>query len=736
MAPLPGSRPSIVSLSAAASRQSASPDFPRAMAVFGWQRALIVMALVFLIAALWFEVVFREWRKLPFTCSYLASRRPFALTLVQYGFASALLAGIASLILYCSLEPAALFSLFTLLCWSVWQMRRKRRAAWSDCRIVYLELEESVANPLELDHFAPHAPAAASRSSRPEAEFTFGLTTSRSVIPESLTSEIAESIRNRTFLDSVRDDLRHGLRLIRHDPVVSLVIIATLTAAIGINASVFTVVNGYFLKPHITNDPASFIQITPATGSVGDWRGASYAEYQTFRNARSLRQLAAFFMFPALFGEERVQDLGVSEVRGLGVSCNFFTVEGGVRPKLGRLFVEDDCRAPGQAPVAILNETTWRSRFASDPAIIGRVIQINNRSMPVVGVVAATTSGWIIGPSASVFLPYTAQPYIDPTENLFKEDQHFWLRLAGRIAPGYNRAAVRAELTRLVREEDKLNPGRTTRIETTDGSWIEWIELFANAQFVLLASFFFGAFNLVVMIACANVGALLLSRAATRNREIALRLSFGAPRNRLVRMLITESLVVAVVAGALSWLIVNRLPQPLARYLIERSPDFPLVPDWHVLAWISGLVLATGVLAGIAPATEALKLDLINSLKGFGGLLGGATGTKRALGYLSERADRIEHGPHCRCGTARPSREPQSPRRSGLRLAPHRCRVVLAAHASPSDHRSPLERSRSTFRRGLPGCPARKSRHSRDLPARQSGRVAASGSPPGLAAIF
>ncbi len=92
--------------------------------------------------------------------------------------------------------------------------------------------------------------------------------------------------------------------------------------------------------------------------------------------------------------------------------------------------------------------------------------------------------------------------------------------------------------------------------------------------------------------------------------------------------------MLAVVAGALSWLIVNKLPGPLARYVIVRSPDFPLVPDWRVLAWISGLVLATGVLAGIAPATEALKVDLINSLKGFGGLLGGPAGTKRALGYL------------------------------------------------------------------------------------------------------
>ncbi len=467
---------------------------PASIAVLGWQRALIVTTLLFLTATVWFEVLFRKWQKLPFTCGYLPPRRPFAITLARYGIASGLLAAVATLFLYCSVEPAALLSVFTLLLWSVWRMRRKRRAAWSTCRIQYHDLEEQEVNPLELDHFEPHGPAVAPGPSRSEPEFGFHLTTSGSSIPESLTSEIVESVHNRTFLNSVLDDLRYALRLIRRDPILSLVIIATLTAAISINASIFTVVNGYILRPHITNDAASFIRITPVVGSTKDPRPASYAEYQAFRNgAHSLRQIAAFYMFPAVFGEQEV--FGEEEVRGLGVSCNFFRVEGVAGPKFGRLFVDDDCRAAGQPPVAILSEAAWHSRFASDPGIIGRTIRINNRSLPVVGVVAATTSGWIVGPAVSVWLPYTAQPYLDPTLNLFKEDQHFWLELAGRIASDYNRAAVRAELTRLVREKDRVSPGRITHIEITDGSWLEWIELFASARFALLSAFFFGAFN-------------------------------------------------------------------------------------------------------------------------------------------------------------------------------------------------------------------------------------------------
>jgi len=601
---------------------------PASVAVLGWQRAIVVTALLFLTAALWFEALFRNWRKLPFTCTYLPARRPLAVTLVRYGIASTLLAGIAGLILYCSIEPAAFLSLFSLLLWSVWRMRGKRRAGWAACPILYEDIEEPEVKPLELGHLEPPV-LSTSSATTPGPEFAFNLSTSRSFVPESVTSEIAESIHNRTFFASVFDDLRHGLRLIRRDPIVSLVIVATLTAAIGINASVFTVVNGYVLRPHISKDPDTFIGITPASASTDIPREASYAEYELFRNAaRSLRQIAAFTKFAVMLGEEE------TGTPTLAVTCNFFDVEGAGRPLLGRLFVEDDCRTPGQAPVAVLSEAMWHSRFAADPNVIGRVVQMNNRPVPVVGVVRGGTSGWVVGPAVSVWVPYTSQPWFDPTRNLFKEEQYFWLELAGRMAPGSNDAAVRAELTSLVRAQDKLNFGRVTRILTTDGSWIQWVELTWNGRGLLLSTFFFGAFNLVLLIACANVATLLLSRAATRNREIAVRLSLGAPRSRLVRMLITESLVLAGIAGGLSWVVVNKLPEPLARYIILRSPDFPLNPDWRVLAWISAIVLATGFLAGLAPALEALKVDLVNSLKGFGGLFGGAAGTKRALGAL------------------------------------------------------------------------------------------------------
>jgi hypothetical protein len=148
----------------------------------------------------------------------------------------------------------------------------------------------------------------------------------------------------------------------------------------------------------------------------------------------------------------------------------------------------------------------------------------------------------------------------------------------------------------------------------------------------MLGAFFFGAFNLVLLIACANVATLLLSRAAARRREIAVRLALGAPRIRLARMLITESLLLAGLAGAASIYIVWRLPEPLAHYLAPKAVAYPLPPDWRTFSYIAVVAIVTGILAGLAPASETFKTSLMNSIKGF--VSGDATGAKRPLGIL------------------------------------------------------------------------------------------------------
>jgi predicted permease len=221
-------------------------------------------------------------------------------------------------------------------------------------------------------------------------------------------------------------------------------------------------------------------------------------------------------------------------------------------------------------------------------------------------------------------LPYTALPYLDSSRNGFTDDTLLWLTLAGRLAPGYSRGQARAEFDSLEHQEDRLHPGRDTAVATTDGSWLEEFELYMGARDLFLLAFFIGSFTLVLLIACANVATLLLSRAASRRREIAVRLSLGAPRVRLVRMLITESLILAALAGVASAYLVRHVPRPLFRYLAPRAPDYPMHPDWRIFLYISAVVLISGILSGLAPALESVKQDLTSSLKGYTSLLGGA----------------------------------------------------------------------------------------------------------------
>jgi putative ABC transport system permease protein len=192
------------------------------------------------------------------------------------------------------------------------------------------------------------------------------------------------------LLETFLDDVRYGVRLIRRNALLSTVVVLTVTVGIGINASVFTVVNGLMIRAHVTKDPESFIRVVPTARLQRSTRPASYAEYVSWRDhTHSLRQLAAWTHFPAMVGDD--DSIGSP---GLAVSCNFFAVDGLDHATLGRLFVPDDCRAPGQVPVGVISEAVWHTRFASDPRVIRQVVRINNRPVILVGIVPDYSSAW------------------------------------------------------------------------------------------------------------------------------------------------------------------------------------------------------------------------------------------------------------------------------------------------------------------------------------------------------
>jgi len=605
---------------------------PAAIAILGGLRAAAATILAFFAALVWFEALFRRWRKLPFTCSYLPGKQPVWLTLMRYALASSLLGPAGQLILYSSGEPIAFVALFTFQAAIWWRWRAERQSAWRNGALCYQEAPEAAVMTLDLQPAseAQQAPVPAAPSSEAPL-FEKTLIASRGLLPEAWVEEMEQERRHPyLLLETFLDDVRYGVRLIRRNALLSTVVVLTLTVGIGINASVFTVFNGLMIRAHVSKDPDSFIRVVPTARLQRSTRPASYAEYVAWRDhSRSLRQLAAWTNFPAMVGDD-----DSTGSPGLAVSCNFFAVDGLDHATLGRLFVADDCRAPGRVPVGVISESIWHTRFASDPHVIGRVARINNRPVILIGIVPDHSSAWTHPRGVGIWLPYTAVPYFDPGRNVFENEEFLWLTLAGRVAPGFSRSAAQAELNILAHQQDQLHPGRRTTIVTTDGSWAEAWELNASGRDLMLMGFFAASFNLVLFISCANVATLLLSRAAARRREIAVRLSLGAPRIRLVRMLVTESLLLAAMAGAASVYLAWHAPHPLYQLIASELPDFPMPPDWHTFAYISVVVLLTGFLAGIAPALESLKVDLTATLKGHGGVFGGAIGGTRVRTLL------------------------------------------------------------------------------------------------------
>ena len=591
-------------------------------AVLGVARAAAATMLSFFTALIWFEVMFRDWRKLPFTCSYLPAKRPVLVTMMRYAFIVSLLVPIGHLILRSSEHAITLGALlsFQVVLWR--RLRAQRRRLWNECALTYIDAAERDVSPLELKA----AEETLESRARPDEDrdlFSGGaLVASRGFLPHDWAEEIREERRRPgLLLETLLEDVRFALRLIARNPLVATIVVLTLTVGIGINASAFTVVNAFALVPHVYQEPNSFLRVVPKWRFTNTARSAMYREYIALRQgSRAVRHLAAYAHFPAFVGRD---DTAGSV--GMAVSCNLFVVDGLDRPAAGRLFTEQDC-GRGIPPVAVISESMWRSRFAADPNLIDRTIEVNSHRVRVIGVAPDRTVGW--ARKASVWVPFTAQELFEPGSNLFGGDE-FWLRMAGRLAAGFSRSDAEAELNALMRQQRGREKGDTV-VVTNDGSWLEEIQLMFTGRQLALLGFFFGAFNLVLFVSCANVATILLSRAASRRKEIAIRISLGAPRVRLVRMLVTESVLLAAVAGIISAALTWYLPPRLFEMIATMPANFPIAPDWRTFGFVAAVVMITGVLAGLAPALQSIGGDLTGSLKS-GGTTGAPIGFRRGF---------------------------------------------------------------------------------------------------------
>jgi predicted permease len=438
--------------------------------------------------------------------------------------------------------------------------------------------------------------------------------------------EQCRDARRLPLLDDFVADVRFALRGFRHQKLLSAVVIATLTFGIGISSGVFTIFSRIALQGPVERDPDSFVHIY--TSSTTDrarprpFAQASVEEYVAFRDGlRSVRALAASSGF-----KTRLHDDAAEAAHLWLVTCNFFDVYGPERPERGRLLQRSDCETA--APVMVLSHTGWLSQFGGDESVVGRTVPVAGIPVTIVGVAPRSDASMKFG---SAWLPYTLRGRLklgdDPR---LMTDGHYghgrWLTLTGRLAPGATREEAAAELAVIAARQDIAHPGRTSGTVVTNGAAAN--EPASRSTVRSVVALVMGALSCLVLIACANVATLLLSRAEARQKEVAVRLSLGAGRARVMRMLLTETLTLAALAGAASLYVAYQVPMIIVAWMVGTPPEMSMAPDWRVFAYLAGTICLAGVAAGLAPALESMRVDVLGSLKGRRSTFGTLSGSR------------------------------------------------------------------------------------------------------------
>ncbi|HET6199654.1 MAG TPA: ABC transporter permease [Candidatus Acidoferrales bacterium] len=420
--------------------------------------------------------------------------------------------------------------------------------------------------------------------------------------------EIRESL-GAHFIETLVQDLRFSLRMLRKSPSFTFAAVFTLALGIGANAVVFAVLNAMILRPLNVPEPESLYGIERTSDKLGN---ESYPNYLDFRDRNhSFDDLAAFDIDQAGFDTGDNPD----RVWFYEVTGNYFDVLR-LHPYLGRFFHASDEHGPNSAPYVVLNYAFWHTHFHDDPGVAGRIVQLNKHPFTIIGVAPLGFHGTLLFGSPDFFVPLVNQEQIAGSNFLNARGNNWIWETIGHLRPGVTPAQAAADLNTIGAYLQKTYPkdeGKMTFALARPTLYGDYaggpIRAFLTALMVLAL--------LVLLAACANLGSLFAARAADRSREVALRLALGAGPVRVLRQLFTEAMVISVMGGALGlWGSVVLLRFLSAWHPLPRYPVYVAVnPDAHVYGMALLLSLVSGLLFGAVPVRQILRMNRYGVIK-------------------------------------------------------------------------------------------------------------------------
>jgi len=422
-------------------------------------------------------------------------------------------------------------------------------------------------------------------------------------------------------MDTLRQDIQYALRVLRRNRSTTLFAILALALGIGANSAIFSVFNAVLLRPLPYQDAEGLVLIYGRMTRDGqtERRSVSYPDFTDWRDRNRVFEKISAVAGPSF----SLTGIDIPErVEGELVSASYFATLG-VRPILGRTFLEEEDRTPDVHPVAMISEGFWQNYFGRNPNAVGRTLQLNGTAYTVVGVLPGAFRG-ITNDRSEVWLPMAMVSSVRNSAVLGERHQR-WMSAVARLKPGLTITDAQAEINSISADLAATYPdSNQQRSAEVASPFEELVGPFRSALIVLLV-----AVGFVLLIACGNVANLLLARASARQKEIAVRTALGAGRGRIIRQLLTESVILALVAGGFGILsAVWGIDLLLSRNLIS-FPSFVNVElDARVLGFSLLLSVVTGVVFGILPALSAARPNLVPALKEGRGLHGGVKRTR------------------------------------------------------------------------------------------------------------